>query len=225
MEKCPYCKGSGFLGNGYVEKKVSGHRVLYPHTEPCYCKVNKSINKRYPILSALPLPLPEDTNKVHKTFKDKNYLMYGTEEYFLYIVKSYFMKGFMYKDFIVLEGGTIVEQYHVVREDWLTTSHLNQYDFLVLLFTSSSRYNSMKDCVVDVIKNRNRLSKVTWLYVPIIEKLTDTREYSTDLEIYIKEEKYIRYDVDRGIKLKGFSSAKTIMKAIEIHANDSLGNS
>jgi len=224
MEKCPYCNDSGFRSNGYVEKQVSGHRVLYPYTEPCYCKINKSINKRYPILSALPLPIPEDTKEVHKVLLNKNYLMYGSEEYFLYIVKAYFMDGFMYKDFIILEGSTIVEQYHAVRDDWLTTSHLNQYDFLVLLFTSSANYGSLKDCIVDVIKNRNRLAKATWIYTHDKTKLDKTKEYSPDLEPYIEEKRYMRYDVDKGIKLKGFSSIKDTVEKNERNANDSLSN-
>jgi len=226
MEKCPYCHDTGFISTGFVEKNVGGHRTLYPHTEPCYCKINISIGKKFGILSPVSMPHPEDSVLVHSEYgNNKNYIFYGVEDIFLYIVKCYFLKGFMYKNYIILEGGTIVEQYNVPRGtsgDWLTTSHLNQYDMMALMFTSSARYTSLKDCVSEVIKNRSRIAKPTWIYVYSEEHLKEAREYSVDLESYLTTYKHINLDTLQ--KFKGYVSRAESLIKNEKNLNDAVSN-
>lgn len=230
-QKCPYCKGSGFIGTGYTEKEVSGHRVMYPYTEPCYCNINFCIGKKFGMLSPVMDAHPADSAYVHKTYStmdssdqgNRGYLFYGSESLFLYLVKSYFLNGFMSRNYIILEGGTIVEQYNVPKDssgEWLTTAHLNQYDMLALLFTTSARYTSIKDCVLEVIKNRGRLMKLTWIYARSEDHIKDAREYSPELENYFKS--YKRVDLGTVPKLKGYSSNKAIVAGSGKKMNDAL---
>lgn len=225
MGKCPYCQGSGFIGSGFIEKEVSGHRVIYPHTEPCYCRINASIGKKYGILSPVSPPTPEDSKIVHKEYGGRDILFYGSEDLYLYIVKCFFLKGFMYKNYIILEGGTIVEQYNVPKDskgEWLTTSHLNQYDMLALMFTTSARYSSLKDCVLEVIKNRSRLAKPTWVYSPSEKEKKQSHEYSDDLERYFDSYKVIHLEDNK--KLKGFVPRKNRLKETERALDDRIAN-
>lgn len=225
MEKCPYCKGTGFIGTGFIEKIVSGHRAIYPYTEPCHCKVNVSISKKFGILSPVGSADPVDSDKVHELYGDKDIIFYGSEDTFLYLVKCYFLKGFMYKNYLILEGGTIVEQYNVPRDrtgDWLTTSHLNQYDMLAILFTTSARYTSLKDCVLEVIKNRNRLQVTTWIYSPSEDKLKGAREYTEEMDQYF--ENYKKIDLGTVPKMKGFVPRKMTMVKKEKRINQNLSN-
>lgn len=223
MEKCSYCRGIGFIGSGFIEKEVSGHRVIYPHTEPCYCRINASIGKKYGILSPVAQPTPEDSEIVHKEYGGRDILFYGSEDLYLYIVKCFFLKGFMYKNYIILEGGTIVEQYNVPKDskgEWLTTSHLNQYDLLALMFTTSARYTSLKDCVLEVIKNRSRLAKPTWVFSPSEDEKKKSHEYSEDLEKYFNSYRTIHLKDEP--KLKGFVSRKSKLKKTELELNDRI---
>lgn len=221
-EKCKYCKGTGFVNTGFVETITAGHRVMYPHTEPCLCRINISIGKKFGMLSPVSFPHPDDTAKIHKTFGAKDIMFFGPEDVFLYIVKSYFMRGFMYKNFMLLEGGTIVEQYNVPEHkgEWLTTSHLNQYDMLAIMFTTSARYTSLKDSVSEVIKNRSRLAKTTWVFCHSEEKLKDAHEYSDSLEPYL--ETYKKVDLRTIKKFVGFTPRKTSMVKKEKEINDTI---
>lgn len=225
MEKCTYCKGTGFIGTGFVEKTSSGHRVMYPHTEPCLCRINTSIGKKFGILSPVSFPHPDDINQIHKVFGTKDILFFGPEDVFLYIVKAYFMKGFMYKNYMLLEGGAIVEIYNVPepKGEWLTTAHLNQYDMLAILFTTSAQYKSLKDSVSEVVKNRSRLAKPTWVFCHSEEKLKEAREYSDALEAYL--ETYKRVDLRKVKKFKGFTPRKSSMVKKEKEINDNIANS
>lgn len=225
MEKCTYCKGTGFIGTGFIEKNDSGHRVIYPHTEPCFCRVNISIGKKFGILSPISSPHPEDTAVIHKILGSKDIIFYGPEDIYLYIVKAYFMNGFMFKNYMLLEGGTIVEQYNVPKDstgDWLTTSHLNQYDMLALMLTTSARYGSLKDSVLEVVKNRNRLAKPTWVYSPSEEKLKSAHEYSDELKTYLDTYKVIHLDKIK--KFKGYISRRANLVSKEKDMNDKLAN-
>jgi hypothetical protein len=225
MGKCPYCGDTGFIGTGFTEKNESGHRVIYPHTEPCYCRINASISKKFGILSPVSPANPTDSATVHKLFGNKDIIFHGLEDLYLYIVKCYFLTGFMYKNYIILEGGTIVEQYNVPKDssgDWLTTSHLNQYDMLALMFTTSARYASLKDCVLEVIKNRGRLAKPTWIFAHSSVHLKDANEYSDNLKIYF--ENYMTVNLSTIKDLKGYVPRKSNLINLEQKANDKLAN-
>jgi len=185
---CPYCKGSLFIGNGYIEKIVSGKKALYPYARPCYCEVNRQIGVRFPALGALPDIPPKDAVVAFKNYRDQNILFHGKETDFLYIVKSFFMNEWNTRDYIIHEGMEIVQEYHVPKKDgtWRTISTLNQYDLLALLFTSYTHYDTLQNCVLDIIKNRLRLEKPTWLYAKDDNELQNAKEFSSDLKPFLE---------------------------------------
>jgi hypothetical protein len=205
---CPYCKGKKFIGTGFKEIIENGHRTLYPYTEPCYCTINNTINKKFGMLTGVGDAHPSDAKLIRGWFNKgeiKNYLVFGKENVFLYAVKCYFLTNFLNKNYMLLEGGTIVEKYNTPSTDgeWLTPSHLNQYDLLVLLFTTSANYPTLKECILEVIKNRFRLGVPTWVYLNKPDDLKGCNEYSQKLETYFEE--YKRVSIGNGSNLKGFN--------------------
>jgi hypothetical protein len=208
---CAYCKGALFIHTGYTEKIQGGHRALYPYTQPCYCELNKYISKKFGILSPIPDATPEDSNTVCKAYGQKKpgILFLGSEPLFLYIVKSFFLKGFTHKDYMLLEGINVVEQYNVPQRDGNrpTIAYLDQYDLLAILFTSRSEPGTLKPCIADLVKSRFRLGKITWIYASSKEALSSAKEYSEDLATYF--EAYFTVNLDSTFNLKGFSDEKS----------------
>jgi hypothetical protein len=232
---CPYCKGSRFLETGYVEKIYDGKRTLYPYTQPCYCERNKAINKQFGMLSGVPDAHPADIKKVRTDFAvkslDKGYkgnmVIYGSDDTFRYLVKCFFCKNFTHKDYMILEGSGIVEVYHVPKKDnsWLTTAELNKYDLLAIMFTSAARYESMKACVLDVVKNRFRLNRPTWIYAYDEESLKSSVEYSDGLGPFLETYRKVRIPERYGFE--NFEPARSNATQIrkERDVQDTLGGS
>jgi hypothetical protein len=93
---------------------------------------------------------------------------------------------------------------------------------LALMFTTSARYASIKDCVLEVIKNRSRLAKPTWIFAHSEVQLKDSREYSEDLKIYF--DNYLTVNLSTIKSLKGYTPRKANFIKMEQTANDSLAN-
>lgn len=209
---CPWCKGGRFLDTGYKEIIQNGRRTLYPYTTPCYCEINKSIVKKLGLFAGTPDAHPSDSKKIRGFFEGKgNGVFFGREDLFLYIARCYMLKDFFCKDYMVHEGSRVVEIYQVpdkASKSWLTVSTLNQYDLLILLFTSSVRYeNSMKPCIHEVVKNRARIGKPVWIYARNPEAFKNSHEYSSDLDPYLED--YKKYSLGSIKGLKGFDDSKS----------------
>ena len=191
---CKYCKGTKFLAMSFEEKEVAGRRVLYPSALPCFCDIHKQMLGKFPIFSRFPIVPPEDAIKSHARYESsKNIIFLGDIELFLYATKSFFTKGFIRKDYMILEGMNIVDRYNVPRPDGtrLTVEALNMYDLLVILFTSHLEYQSLKGCVTEVVKNRFLINKSTWIYSQGQQELEGSKEYSKDLKEYLSEYKTV----------------------------------
>lgn len=215
-EKCSYCNGAKFIDSGYTEKEVNGKRVLYPYAVPCYCEISRQINKKFDVFSRFSVVPPEDAVRAHELYEGKNVIFYGTELYFLYLAKAFFTKGFLSKDYLILEGSSVVDKYNVPQENGTrrTIVTLNQYDHLVLLFTSCNEYPTLKTCISDVIKNRYRINKSTWVYAYDKEHLIRSKEYSSDLDTYLNQ--YITKELNASnFKFKGFNSNNLERKNIQ----------
>lgn len=233
-ELCPLCFGTNFSDTGAIEKLIDGRKTLQPYAIPCPCYVNKSICSRFEILHNLPAANTEDSDKIHsrydiaenKKIGEGNFLFFGDESAFLYIVKCYFLKDFSLKNFMLLEGGAIVEKYHVPQKDgtWLTVVNLSIYDLLIILFTTNNGYETLKNCVIEVIKNRMRLGKPTWIYVREELKLPECREYSKDLDHFL--ENFKRINVNQSFDYKGYDKKVSEKEKIQDRRdkNDQLAN-
>lgn len=170
---------------------------------------------KFEIFRTLPDATIEDGDSVHsrydieenKKINGGNFLFYGDESAFFYMVKCYFLKNFSLRNYIIMEGNAIVEKYHVPQKDrdgtWLTVSNLNIYDLLVLLFTSGNGYETLKNCVVEVLKNRGRIGKPTWIYLRDELKLSECKEYSKDLDQYLESFRHV--NVNQTFDYKGYN--------------------
>ena len=227
---CPYCKGKKFLSTGYKEVEENGHLSLYPYTEPCYCSVNKSIDQKFGLLSGVGDAHPKDAMRVYKLIhgqERRNLWFIGNERPFLYLAKSYILSIFNAKKVMVLEGGTIVEKYNTVQPsgDWLSTSYLNQYDLLIILLTTSASYPSLQDCVLEVVKNRSRLSVSTWVYSSVTsENLKECHEFSEGLKTYLDDFKKV--GTGTGNKFIGYKPLESyaIQDRNALKANEMAGD-
>ena len=208
---CPYCKGARFINTGYTQKIQEGRRVIYPYTQPCYCELNLSMAKKFGVLSSVPSAHPEDAEKIYQRYRQtekskSNYVFYGREPLFLYVVKSFFLKTFTNKSLELLEGINVVDRYNMPAPDnsgRLTVSALDIYDLVVMLFTSCSEPPSLKACVGEVVKNRLRINKPTWIYSPSPD-ISATKEYHKD---YLGDllERFSETSLAKICPLKGFS--------------------
>jgi len=228
--QCPHCKGTHFIRNSFVQKVVNGRRCIYPYAQPCYCSLNVSISKKFGMLSALPDATPEDSQAVYKTYSPKtkgagNYVFYGDEQAFLYAVKSYFLHGFTNQSYELLEGVNIVDRYNRPDADGNrpTVAALDQYDLVVILFTSRTEPPSLKACVAEVIKNRARIARPTWVYARV-KDLSTTKEFGPDLTQYMEQYEYVELSLSSSFSgfTKGESEKVQIMKTRNVQ--DSLGS-
>jgi hypothetical protein len=217
--QCPYCNGTRFIHTGYVEKVLNGRRSLYPYAQPCYCDLNVSISKKFGMLSPLPDATPQDSQAIYKKYspKDKskgNYIFYGDEQAFLYTVKCYFMQGYTNQNYELLEGVNIVDRYNRPDADGNrpTIAALDQFDLVVILFTSRTEPPSLKACVADVVKNRARVSRPIWIFSRT-KDLSTTKESGPDLATYLEQYECVELGVSTSYS--GFSkeeSEKTQIK-------------
>ncbi len=220
---CPHCGDSKFISSGFTEKMICGKRVLYPYAQPCYCEINRQIEHRFDIFSPFPPATPEDAEKAHKRYEERNIRFQGKEDLFLYMVKSFFLKGFISKDYLIIEGRRIVDEYHAPQKDGsrLTIDALNQYDLLVILFTSNTKYETLQNCVADIVKNRLRLARPTWIYAESEDSMKKNSEYSEALEVYLA--KYRVVDIEKKYDYEGYKQGKTqemkIKKSRDINDN------
>jgi len=207
---CPYCKGTQRLDVGYEEKVVNGKRSIYMFSDQCYCVRNERVGLRFPLLAKTPDATPEDAELAHKDFEGKNLIFLGDEDKFRYLVKSYFLRDLFSKDYMILEGITIVDKYHAPQNDGtrLTIANLEQYTVLVILFTSYTHYDTMQGCINDTIKNRLRLGRPTWVFAKTTGDLEGSREYSAPLK-EIFEGNFTTVNVGTKIARYGYSQ-KTV---------------
>jgi len=228
---CPRCNGTKFMYRGYQEKTEHGRRAMYPYALPCYCELNRIISKQFGMLSQVPVATPEDSEKIHARYhsngKNKgNYIFLGEESLFFYVVKCYFLNGITHKNYLILEGVNIVDKYNTVKPDGsrLTVGALDQYDMLAILFTSKGEPPTLKACVAEVLKNRQRLGKATWIYAPSKERLESCREISGDSKPYLDDYSTVQLKLDN--TFNGYTldvSDKQKMKSIR-KIQDDLGS-
>jgi hypothetical protein len=149
------------------------------------------------MLSPLPEATPQDSRLVYDRYCPKgkskgNYVFYGDEQTFLYTVKCYFLRGFIHQNYELLEGVNIVDKYNRPDSDGnrLTIAYLDQYDLVVILFTSRSEPPTLKACAADVVKNRLRVGRPTWVFSR--EKSIDkTKEFSEELSTFLTSFEYV----------------------------------
>lgn len=203
---CPRCNGSRFIGTDFKEKEEHGRKILYPYAIPCSCYINDQMIVRFPELGTLPDATPEDAIITHEKYARTPMLFMGDERRFLYVVKSFFLKGFVNRDYMMIEGARIIEEYHAVKkgtDGWLKITALNQYDLLVILFTSKIKYENLKDCVLDIVKSRIRLKLPTWIYAKDETALVESKEYHPGLKEYFLE--FCEANVDKDFPYKGYT--------------------
>jgi hypothetical protein len=233
--KCPYCGDTGQIRTKGRVKEFRGRKIYEEDASPCICVLNKYLSERFNQFNGIPDAMPRDSIKAAKryaqdTFKNltdeqikkkqasqrfqhRDLIFSGDEEQFFYILKSYFLFFYKYQKFEFLDGLQVVQKYYVEQPngEYRTLYHLNEFDLLVLSFTSKPNNVAMQDVVLEVIKNRHNLGKPTWIYSPTIEGLRTSKEFSEPLGRYI--EAYGKCSVGNSFNYEGFSGGSQVNPA------------
>jgi hypothetical protein len=223
--KCPYCSGNGIRGVEYREMLVNGSKAIQSVATPCWCHQNKVIRQRFPMLGPLPDATAEDSESAHKLCGTGNLKLVGTESKFLYLVKSFMLKDIHKRDYELTDGARIVEQYqaHDKDEVWKTVTALNNPDLLILMCTSQMDYKSIRACVADVVNNRMRRAKATWVYASTTDLLAKSKEYSAELENMLKSFG-VPMDVDVSFGCKGMGTGQEARATVKRNLNEKFAN-
>lgn len=223
--KCPHCSGNGIRGVEYREVLINGAKTIQSKATPCWCNLNKIMRNRFPMLAPLPEATAEDSAAARKFCGTGNLKFVGTESKFLYLVKSFMLEDVHKRDYELTDGARIVEQYqaHDKDEVWRTVTALNNPDLLILMCTSQMDYKSIRACVADVVNNRLRRAKPTWVYASTMELLSKSKEYSAELETLLKTFGG-PLDVDVGFTCKGMGTGQEARSAVKRNLNDKFAN-
>lgn len=222
--KCPYCEDTGQIRTEGRVKVFRGREIHEDDASLCICVMNKFISEKFEQLGSLPDALPKDSIKAakryaadtykttpekdrvaSKRFKHRNLIFTGSENHFFYILKSYFLFFYKYHKFEFLDGLQVVQKYYVEQANGESRSlyDLNDFDLLVLSFTSKPTNKAMEDCVLEVVKNRSNLGKATWIYSTNLESLKTAKEYSDPMDQYL--EGYSKCNVLQQFDYEGFN--------------------
>jgi len=231
-EKCPYCNDTGQIRTKGRVKEFRGRKIYEEDASPCICVMNKFLSERFEQLNSVPDADPkdsikaakryaEDTYKVlkeseriaSKRFKHRDLIFYGDESLFFYILKSYLLFFYKYNKFEFLDGLKVVHKYYVEQPNGEHRSlyDLNEFDLVILSFTSKPNNAALQDVILEVVKNRNNLGKATWIYSDSLEGLLSSKEYSGALEWYIQG--YSRCNVLNNFDYMGYEVENSVNPA------------
>lgn len=223
--KCQYCGDTGQIRTKGRVKEFRGRKIFEEDASPCVCVLNKFISERFEQLSSIPDALPVDAIKAakrytvdtYKTLKEedrvaikrfqhRNLIFSGEQSLFSYILKSYFLFFYKFQKFEFLEGLKVVQKYYVEQPDGEHRSlyDLNEFDLLVISFTSKPNNVALQDVILEVVKNRFNLGKATWVYSETAEGLTVSKEYSSGIEKYLNE--FVKCNAGASFNYEGYLS-------------------
>jgi len=212
---CPYCKDSSFLhiqGKPDREKGKLGESII-----PCCCTNAALINKKFPTLFTVADPPAKEFISIAKRFTEikedkrsiKNCLFFGPEKRFFYVFKSLML--FYWNNvtaFELLDGIQIVHNYFVGKDE-KTLYDLQNFKLLGICFISVAKNNAMDTTILDVVKNRIRVNRATWIYAPDINSLQQSKEYSDGLGEVLKDH-FKKYDLSKNFAYPGFGSTEEL---------------
>ena len=176
---CPYCRDLGMIFLETEEVVHNGRPVVNDASRPCICTLNGMVSKKYHHLNGIPYIKGEDCISIGKKIIFNNYKFFGDESRFLHIVKAFIILHYHYnKTFTVLTGANIAEKYVMQQPDGFvpTVTPLTDFDLVVLLCTSTINNKGIAPSCYEMVNNRARARKPTWIYAETDGKLVSSRE-------------------------------------------------
>lgn len=228
---CPYCKGKGMIIRQTDELVVEGRPVAGESSMPCICTLNRYVSERHDRLAGVGYVEGLDTIDVYKRLPYENMLFYGSERLFLYIVKAFFIIQFPFnKRFGVLTGADIAEKYAMAQPNGVipTVDLLTPLDLLAVMCVARVNNRAIAPGTQEVIANRIRTRRPTWIYAQDNAALLGSKEFAADESRGSASDLidgWPSVTVDKEFSgLKGYDDGKTSSSASARKAQSMLAN-
>lgn len=182
-DSCPYCGGRGMKVLPQKELIVNGRPMANEVSTPCICTLNKYVSSKYNRLSGVGDVTGRDAIQVAKKLPFTDAVFHGSESLFLYVVKCFVVVHIPFnRRFAVLTGADIAEKYAMAQPNGVipTVDLLTDHDLAVILCVARVNNKAIGPGTQEVIANRTRTRKSTWIYAPTGASLLDSKEFSAD---------------------------------------------
>jgi len=201
---CPYCRDLGMIFVESEELILNGRPIVNEASRPCICTLNGMVSKKHKHLESIPYVKGEDCISVGKALDFKNYKFFGDEDKFLHVVKSFIiLHGHYNKTFKIVTGTDIAEKYVMQQPDGFvpTINSLTDTDMVVLLCVSTVNNKGTAPACYELVNNRKRAKKATWVYSLTESSLFSSRENKhpdfTDHQLVDLLADFLVIDLDR----------------------------
>ena len=180
---CPYCGGKGMKVLQRDEIIVKGRPVAGEESTPCICTLNRYVSEKHERLAGAGYVDGKDSIRVAKELPFRDLVFHGTEALFLYVVKSFFVIHFPFnKRLGVVTGADIAEKYAMAQPNGIipTVDLLTPLDLLVILCVARVNNRAIAPGTQEVLANRKRARRPTWIYAPDKPTLLASKEFAAD---------------------------------------------
>lgn len=180
---CPYCGGRGMKVLIQKELLVNGRPIANEVSVPCICSLNSYVSAKHKRLSGVGSVTGADTIKVAKKLPFMNAVFHGSESLFLYVVKCFIVIHFPFnKRFAVVTGADIAEKYAMAQPNGIipTVDLLTEHDLAAILCVARVNNKAIGPGTQEVIANRTRTRRPTWIYSPDPSTLLASKEFAPD---------------------------------------------
>jgi len=180
---CPYCGGRGMKVIPQKELIVQGRRISNEVSTPCICTLNRYVSSKYDRLSGVGEVSAKDALCVAKKLPFVDAVFHGPESLFLYVMKCFIVVHFPFnRRFSVLTGADIAEKYAMAQPNGVipTVDLLTSQDLMALLCVARVNNKAIGPGTQEVLANRARSRKPTWVYAPDPVSLLESKEFAPD---------------------------------------------
>lgn len=180
---CPYCGDRGMKVLPQGEITVNGRPMANEVSVPCICSLNRYVSTKHKRLSGVIDVRAEDAIKVAKALPFTSAVFHGSEDLFLYVVKGFLVIHFPFnRRFAVLTGADIAEKYAMAQPNGVipTVDLLTEHDLAIILCVARVNNKAIGPGTQEVIANRTRTRRPTWIYAPDQSALSASKEFGSD---------------------------------------------
>ena len=228
---CPYCNGRGMKLVEIEAEGPDGALLKRDASRPCICTLNSYVSAKHEWLTGVCDVTPEDCIEVGKKLNFSSYIFYGSEYKFLYVAKAFIVLHYHYnKSFKVLSGADVAQKYAMAQADGVipTVTALTDFNLVTLLCVARINNKAITPGSYEMVANRQRVKRPTWIFAPDETALHQSTEYSCEgfsetLESLIGDFPVVQ--VDRRFSCPGYHKLSgDVAAAKRQNANDSLAN-
>ncbi len=192
VQNCPLCKGKGqFIEPSptAIPTKNPNRVIRFSQARLCICRKNELIENSSPYFANTAVIRPVSDSVAEgfaKRFNyQKSFWFTGKDTTFLQYCKAVFVYHRQNSSLVfqILSGLEAVQNFYVEQPDGVERTLydlINNRDLLVILCTSRVTNKAMANTILQVVTERTRVGKATWVWTP--PNFSDMSEYSEELQ-------------------------------------------